>query len=211
MIDTQTRNPPLDQRPTELIRPDSVALQRAWSGRIQQAPGRTRIGWAGSVVAHHDGLCRVVTSEDAAATAHAGAVDPAYHPATDFAGTRVPAQRSPQPRQADLLRLYEQAVAAWHGRLGRDVVPVFEALHRDVQASYPDEWLLRWNLLESLARLGRDTALETQLVDELHALEIRFASPLEPFRTVEVEILEGVETFEGGPVEPWRLTFSVGR
>lgn len=42
------------------------------------------------------------------------------------------------------------------------------------------------------------------------AVEIRFAEPLEPFRTVRVEILEGLEAFDGGPVAPWTLTFSVG-
>lgn len=42
------------------------------------------------------------------------------------------------------------------------------------------------------------------------AIEIRFARPLEPFRTVRVELLEGIKTFDGAPVTPWTLTFSVG-
>lgn len=42
------------------------------------------------------------------------------------------------------------------------------------------------------------------------AIEIKFAKPLEPFRTVKVELLEGVKAFDGGPLPPWTLTFSVG-
>lgn len=42
------------------------------------------------------------------------------------------------------------------------------------------------------------------------AIEIRFGQPLEPFRTVKLEILEGVRAFDGAPVKPWTLTFSVG-
>ena len=42
------------------------------------------------------------------------------------------------------------------------------------------------------------------------AIEIKFAQPLEPFRTVKLEVLEGVTAFDGAPVKPWTLTFSVG-
>jgi hypothetical protein len=42
------------------------------------------------------------------------------------------------------------------------------------------------------------------------AIEIRFAQPLERFRTVKVEVLEGMKAFDGAPVVPWTLTFSVG-
>lgn len=42
------------------------------------------------------------------------------------------------------------------------------------------------------------------------ALEIAFASPLEPFRTVRVELLEGIAGTDGAPLEPWTLTFSLG-
>jgi hypothetical protein len=42
------------------------------------------------------------------------------------------------------------------------------------------------------------------------AVEIRFAQPLQPLRPVRVELLEGVTTFDGAPVTPWTLTFSVG-
>jgi hypothetical protein len=42
------------------------------------------------------------------------------------------------------------------------------------------------------------------------AVELVFTKPLERFRTVRVELLEGIEAFDGAPVKPWSLTFSVG-
>ncbi|MBI4886901.1 MAG: Ig-like domain-containing protein, partial [Acidobacteria bacterium] len=42
------------------------------------------------------------------------------------------------------------------------------------------------------------------------AIEIRLTRPPESFRTVQVEILEGIRTFDGAPVQPWTFTFAVG-
>jgi hypothetical protein len=42
------------------------------------------------------------------------------------------------------------------------------------------------------------------------AIEIKFAQPLERFRTIRVELGEGLKAFDGGPFTPWTLTFSVG-
>lgn len=42
------------------------------------------------------------------------------------------------------------------------------------------------------------------------ALELTFTKPLERFRTLRVELLEGIKAFDGAPVTPWRLTFSLG-
>jgi hypothetical protein len=42
------------------------------------------------------------------------------------------------------------------------------------------------------------------------AVEMRLSKPLEAFRTVKVELLDGVKTFDGAPIKPWSVTFSVG-
>jgi len=42
------------------------------------------------------------------------------------------------------------------------------------------------------------------------AIELRFRNPLEASRTVKLELLDGVRTFDGGLVKPWTLTFTVG-
>jgi hypothetical protein len=45
---------------------------------------------------------------------------------------------------------------------------------------------------------------------ENRALEIRPAQPLEPFRLVTVEFLEGITGTDGGPMAPFTLTFTTG-
>ncbi len=42
------------------------------------------------------------------------------------------------------------------------------------------------------------------------AIEIRFGQPLAAFRTVKVELLDGITAFDGGPLKAWTLTFSIG-
>jgi hypothetical protein len=42
------------------------------------------------------------------------------------------------------------------------------------------------------------------------ALEVAFTDPLEPFRTVRLELLDGITSTDGAPLQPWSLTFSVG-
>jgi len=41
-------------------------------------------------------------------------------------------------------------------------------------------------------------------------LEIRFNAPLERFRTVRVELLDGIASIDGLTLGAWTLTFSVG-
>jgi hypothetical protein len=42
------------------------------------------------------------------------------------------------------------------------------------------------------------------------AVEVRFTRPLEAFRTISIELLDGIRTFDGAQVRPWTLTFTVG-
>jgi hypothetical protein len=41
-------------------------------------------------------------------------------------------------------------------------------------------------------------------------LEIRFTKPLEPFRGLSVQLLEGILGTDGQPLKPWTLTFAIG-
>jgi hypothetical protein len=47
-------------------------------------------------------------------------------------------------------------------------------------------------------------------VEASRALEIRFRQPLERFRTVTVELLEGIAGTDGVAVKPWTLSFTTG-
>jgi hypothetical protein len=44
----------------------------------------------------------------------------------------------------------------------------------------------------------------------LRAVQISFAQPLEPFRSVRIELLPGILAFDGAPVVPWTLAFTAG-
>jgi hypothetical protein len=41
-------------------------------------------------------------------------------------------------------------------------------------------------------------------------LEVRFAKPLERFRTIKIDLLEGILGTDQQPLKPWSLTFSTG-
>jgi hypothetical protein len=47
--------------------------------------------------------------------------------------------------------------------------------------------------------------------DIARAIEIRFASPLEPFQQVQVELLGGIAAIDGQPLKPWILRFNTGQ
>jgi hypothetical protein len=42
------------------------------------------------------------------------------------------------------------------------------------------------------------------------AVQITFPKPLEAFRTVKVELLDGIKGFDGAPFKTWTVTFSIG-
>ena len=42
------------------------------------------------------------------------------------------------------------------------------------------------------------------------SIAIAFAAPFEAYRTVKVELLDGIRGFDDGPFKPWSVTFSVG-
>jgi Bacterial Ig-like domain len=52
--------------------------------------------------------------------------------------------------------------------------------------------------------------LTTQYNGANRVLEIKFSKPLERFRTLKVELLEGILGVDAQPLKPWTLTFSIG-
>ena len=49
-----------------------------------------------------------------------------------------------------------------------------------------------------------------QYVGANRVLEVRFTKPLERFRTLKVDLLDGILGTDGQPLKPWSLTFSLG-
>lgn len=111
------------------------------------------------------GRALVIFSE-AVVRVRAGAVDPAYWPATEFLGTQVPKQHGRSEAERELSELHAQLTTEQPVRMLRQV---HERLVRD----YPHEWLIRYNLLERLVHSGESTVTR-RVVDELLALEAHY-------------------------------------
>jgi hypothetical protein len=115
----------------------------------------------------------VLVSAGVPVTAHAGAADPKFHSDTAFSSVTIPRHRALPLREQRLQALYEQAerghragLAGMQGEFPR----LLAALGRD----YPYEWLLRWNLLESLLKAGDDGRTAHALRADLERLELQF-------------------------------------
>ena len=112
----------------------------------------------------------------------AGAPD-GYEPATAPSGLRVPQPRDFDAAQREVLGLYERALVAFRALGGRELEAACAAVVARLDAAYPDEWLLRFNLLESLVRAGEGgAALRGKLEADLERLELRFGGR-EPIAT----------------------------
>jgi hypothetical protein len=98
-----------------------------------------------------------------------------YYEPTAVSPQLVPKLPELTPGERALDELHARASAALHGRLGSDAVVCLERMHAQLSASFPDEWLLRLDVLESLIRLGEcHSPLAQRLERELEQLEVRF-------------------------------------
>lgn len=104
-------------------------------------------------------------------TAHAGAVDPTYHAETSFPDARVPKPRVFSARERELMRLYARVTAAPHAPAALDELT---RVHDELVRHYPEEWLLRWNLLERALEVPVANSFARVVAGELEALEAQY-------------------------------------
>jgi phenylalanine-4-hydroxylase len=104
-------------------------------------------------------------------TAHAGAVDARFHADTPFSPVKVPRLRAYPPEERAMLDLYARAEQAHRGG-GKAIRDVFPEVHAVLSRDFPQEWLLRWNLLESLQQVAPESPLVKLLWAELDRLEV---------------------------------------
>jgi hypothetical protein len=128
---------------------------------------------AGTQLQAHFARGQLLLLSDGALGAVAGA-PPEYFPRTDLPNIFVPRPRTLDEQERALLALYQRALEALRSQLGSGIMPVFTAIHRELQQHFKDDWLLRWNLLESLQKLERAAPLAETLRTELLALELRY-------------------------------------
>ena len=96
-----------------------------------------------------------------------------------------------------------------------DIVPdtlVRIQFSRDIDPeSFEDQVRIGYHGEESFER-GQPPPIEfdVEYLKRNRVLEIRFTEPLERFRTVEVELLDGITATDGAVLPPWTLTFALG-
>jgi phenylalanine-4-hydroxylase len=177
---------------------------RGLAARCDRATGRHRLDFASgvrvegslrSITRRRDGRLATLTLDDArialpgapprtlaclvflaasdVTTAHAATAAEDESPQEPVPPLRVPRPRDLSATNRELLALYERAERA-HTRGHASVADTFPAIHDRLQREFPDEWLLRWNLLESLLKAHGDRALARSLRAELEGLEVRF-------------------------------------
>jgi hypothetical protein len=81
------------------------------------------------------------------------------------------------PRERELLGLYETALEALRSSgasATSEVESVFEGVQSELGRRFEHDWLLRWNLLESLQKLGVENRVTAELRRELEQLEVHY-------------------------------------
>ena len=124
------------------------------------------LSWGERVLFRDQPRCTLLFAERVV-SAWAGAADPGVLAATAFSGTRVPRPRRWSVVERELERLYVRARTGDADAV-RDV-------HARLSREYPEEWLLRWNLLETLTRQHLAPDLRQRLEAELLKLEVDYA------------------------------------
>jgi hypothetical protein len=105
-----------------------------------------------------------------------------HEPATVPSALCVPRPRSFDAAARELIGLYERARSAFRSLGGGELEAACAAVVERLDAAYPDEWLLRFNLLESLTKAGEGALLGEALEADLERLELRFGGR-EPIAT----------------------------
>jgi phenylalanine-4-hydroxylase len=113
----------------------------------------------------------VLLSTGDVVTAHAGAVDAKFHADTPLSPAKVPRLRAYPAEERAMLDLYARAERAHRGG-AKEIGEVFPEVHAALTRDFPREWLLRWNLLESLQRVAPKSPLVRALWAELNRLEV---------------------------------------
>ncbi len=106
--------------------------------------------------------------------AGAGAADPNYYARTEPSAERVPQPRVYPAHEARMIELYARALSAHRSASSTEMLELFHDIHGVLDQQYPQDWLLRWNLLESLVKRGLRGDLADALRSELTRLEREF-------------------------------------
>jgi phenylalanine-4-hydroxylase len=135
------------------------------------ALGRTRVFRDGQLFGAGDDTPCVVIAARSVVSVGAGVADSSYWPVQDYPTLTVPRPEQETAAQRGLRTLYEREAKT---RELPGANSVHAEIHDVLARDYPEEWLLRWNLLDRLSRLGVDAPRCRALAAELARLEVHF-------------------------------------
>jgi hypothetical protein len=95
--------------------------------------------------------------------------------ASERPSIRVPKPRNRDTHEAEMLSLYEQSFEALRSQRGSPLSQSVARICARLDAAYPDEWLLRYELLAALPGLDASPNLQARLTAQLEDLETRYA------------------------------------
>jgi phenylalanine-4-hydroxylase len=158
----------VEGRVERIVRDPTGAPRSPWA-RLHMSDARLALPGRPAIALEH----YVLLATGRPVTAHAGSVDAAYYPETAFSSVRIPRARAFERGEQRLQSLYAGAERA-HRRGPQSVRAAFPRIFDILVRKYPKEWLLRWNLLESLLKAQEEGSLVRAVRGELEALEVRF-------------------------------------
>ena len=103
-----------------------------------------------------------------------GPAAPGFFSDTEFPARRLPRSQGHRGDDPQRLDLYRRALRLWEKPEAPDLVSGFEEIEEALAEGFPDNWLLRWNLLESLCKVGRGAELARELRERLLEVEACF-------------------------------------
>lgn len=157
----------------------AAPLGEAWRGRVLRVED-LRFEQSGRLLAEAPQALLLVA--DRLTGARAGAADLNYYCATGFSAQKVPKPRSFPPKKRAMIALYERALQAHACAPSPAMLECFGQIHDTLTRDFPRDWLLRWNMLESLVKRQERGPLTQQLERELWELE-RLYEGREPIAT----------------------------
>ncbi|QQR90520.1 MAG: hypothetical protein IPJ88_01885 [Myxococcales bacterium] len=105
-------------------------------------------------------------------TLHAGACDPAFWPQAAYPTKRVPLVPSLDEQETHLLTLYEKHAAIdLQSMSSKEIERIVNDIYAILQKDYPNEWLLRWNLLEKLSKRSVQRSFNKNLAVNYESLK----------------------------------------
>ena len=79
-----------------------------------------------------------------------------------------------------------------------------------VAATFKGRIAVRYGLVATNEPAAPPIEFTTQYLPGTRVLEIKFVQPLEPFRPVQIDLVNGIMGTDGQPLKPWTLTFLLG-